>query len=62
MDEALIRTRTKAIYELDNSSSLHAAHGSLALKKSYQDFLGEPGGQLSLELFHTTFTKREVLL
>jgi len=62
VDEGLIRTRTKAIYELDNSCSLHSAHGSPALQKSYRDFLGEPGGKLSLDLFHTTFTKREVLL
>jgi iron-only hydrogenase group A len=62
VDEALIRTRTKAIYELDNSSSLHTAHGSPALQKCYHDYLVEPGGKLSLDLLHTTFTKREVLL
>ena len=61
VDEGVIRTRTKAIYDLDNSSSLFTAHGSPSLEGFYQSCLGEPGGELSKDLLHTAFAKREVL-
>ncbi|MCK5065910.1 MAG: (2Fe-2S)-binding protein [Bacteroidales bacterium] len=62
VDNRVIRTRTKAIYELDNGSSIHAAHENQSLQEFYHDCLGEPGGKLSRELLYTTFAKREVLL
>jgi len=61
VDEDLIRNRSKAIYDLDNSSSLHVAHGDPALKECYGTFLGKPGGKLSRDLLFTSFTKREGL-
>ncbi len=62
VNEKLLRTRSKAIYDMDNGSDLHTAHGNQAVQEIYNDFLGEPGGELSRELLFTSFTKREVLL
>ena len=62
VDEKLLRTRSKAIYDMDNGSDLHTAHGNQAVQEIYNDFLGEPGGELSRELIFTSFTKRKVLL
>jgi iron-only hydrogenase group A len=62
VDKRVIRTRSKAIYDLDNGSSIHVAHENQSLQEFYRDCLGEPGGKLSRELLYTTFTKREVLL
>jgi iron only hydrogenase large subunit-like protein len=62
VDEKLLRTRSKSIYELDNGSDLNTAHGNQAVQEIYNDFLGEPGGELSQELLFTSFTKRMVLL
>lgn len=61
-DEGVIRSRSKAIYDLDNGSSIHSAHESSSLLDFYRACLGEPGGKLSRDLLYTTFTKREVLL
>jgi hypothetical protein len=47
---------------MDNGSDLHTAHGNQAVQEIYNDFLGEPGGELSRELLFTSFSKREVLL
>jgi iron only hydrogenase large subunit-like protein len=62
VNEELIRNRSKAIYDLDNSSSLHVAHGNPALQECYRKFLQKPGGKLSRDLLRTSFTKREGLL
>ena len=61
-EEKLIRTRTKAVYDLDNGSKLHTAHGCKLVQEIYRDMLKEPGGKLSRELFYTSYSKREVLL
>jgi len=62
VDERVNRTRSKAIYDLDNASSIHSAHGCPSLQRFYHDFLGEPGGKLSRDLLYTVYTKREVML
>jgi len=62
VDERLLRARSKAVYDMDNGSELHTAHGNRVVKDIYNGFLGEPGGKLSRELFYTTYAKREVLL
>lgn len=56
--EKLIRSRIKAIYELDNRSSLHAAHNCKGIQDIYRELLEEPGGKLSRELFYTIFSDR----
>lgn len=61
-DEGIIRARSKAIYDLDNSSTIQAAHENPSLKGFYEDCLGEPGGKKSKDLLHTTYNFREALL
>ena len=61
VNEALVRTRSKAIYDMDNGAEIHAAHQNPSVQKIYSDFLGEPGGELSRNLLYTNFTPREVL-
>lgn len=61
-DEKLVRTRTKAVYDMDNGSKVHRAHNCKHVQEIYGDLLGEPGEQQSRELFYTTYLKREVLL
>ena len=61
-DEGILRARSKAIYDLDNGSELHVAHENSPMKEIYRETLGEAGGQKSIDLLHTGFTKREVLL
>ena len=62
VNEKLLRTRSKAVYDIDNGSDLHTAHGNQIVQDIYNEFLEEPGGELSRELLYTTYTKREVLL
>jgi len=61
-DENLIRTRAKAVYDMDNGSKIHTAHGNEEINKIYREYLEEAGGKLSRELLYTTYSKREVLL
>lgn len=54
--------RIKAVYKTDVSLPIRKSHQNPAITKIYQDFLGEPGGHLSHELLHTTYTDRSYLL
>lgn len=60
--EDIVRTRSKAVYDMDNSASLQKAHKNPVVQKIYENLLGEPGSKVSQDLLHTTFTKRDVLL
>ncbi len=60
--EKLIRSRSKAVYDMDNGSKNHTAHGDPLVQEIYRDLLKEAGGKLSQDLFYTTYLKREVLL
>lgn len=62
VDEKVLRNRSKAVYDIDNSSNLHTAHQSPSIQLIYKEVLGEPGGEKSQEMLYTSFTKREVLL
>lgn len=60
--EKLVRTRSKAIYDMDNGSDEHTALGDRLVKEVYSNFLKEAGGEKSQDLFYTTYSLREVLL
>ena len=62
VDERVLRTRTKAIYDMDNGSNLHSAHGNPSLQEFCHDYLGKPGSKESRDLLFTVYTKRKVLL
>ena len=62
VNEGIIRTRTKALYDLDNASAIQEAHRNPTVQRIYGDVLGEPGSEVSQEMFRTIFSQREVLL
>lgn len=49
--EDAVRSRTRAIYEMDNSAEIRTAHRNPAAGRLYDDFLLEPGGKKSNMLF-----------
>lgn len=50
--------RAKAMYTIDEKSTIRKSHENPVLKKIYKEFLGEPGGHLSHELLHTHYTEK----
>lgn len=50
--------RMKAIYSEDESKKLRKSHENPAVQTLYSDYLGTPGGHISHELLHTTYTPR----
>lgn len=50
--------RISAIYEEDRNMPLRKSHENPAVKVLYEEFLGEPLGEKSHHLLHTTYTKR----
>ena len=59
-DANAIATRMAALYALDDSSSMRTAHGNLAVRALYKDFLGEPLGERSHRYLHTHYQARDV--
>jgi iron-only hydrogenase group A len=60
--ENAVRNRIKTLYESDNRESIKAAHKNPQVIALYEDFLTEPMSNKSMELLHTTFAPREVLI
>ncbi|MDQ5983145.1 MAG: NADP-reducing hydrogenase subunit HndD [Eubacteriales bacterium SKADARSKE-1] len=54
--------RSKALYEEDKNLPLRKSHESPAIKKIYDEFLGEPGSKKAHEILHTSYVKRDWLL
>ena len=52
------RLRAEALYREDKALKNRKSHENPAIKKIYDDFLGEPLGHKSHELLHTTYTPR----
>jgi iron only hydrogenase large subunit-like protein len=61
-DTEAIKARMQALYKIDKESQLRTSHGNEAIKRLYDEFLGEPSGEKSHELLHTKYVKRDVLL
>ena len=51
--------RAKAMYTIDEKSTIRKSHENPVVQKIYQEFLGEPGGHLAHELLHTHYEKKE---
>ena len=56
--DELRQKRMDAIYKADHDLPLRKSHESPAVKKIYEDFLGEPLGEKSHHLLHTTYKDR----
>ncbi len=58
---ATIRERMQALYKIDRDEPLRTSHTNTAIKRLYDEYLGEPNGHKSHELLHTHYGKRKVL-
>ena len=50
--------RAAALYEADKDMPLRKSHGSEAVKRLYDEFLGEPGSHKAHEVLHTSYVAR----
>lgn len=50
--------RLKSIYGIDRKQALRKSHDNPAVKKLYEEFLGEVGGEVSHHLLHTHYSDR----
>ncbi len=57
-DPEAVKKRMNALYNIDGHSTLRQSHENPQVQRLYAEFLGEPGGKLSHELLHTTYTPR----
>lgn len=55
----IIRKRQQAIYQEDRNKPLRKSHDNPMIQKAYDDFLGEPYGDLAHDLLHTEYTPKE---
>ncbi len=51
--ESRTKVRIKSIYELDNGAPIRQAHKNPGILEIYKKFLGEAGGEKSIELFYS---------
>lgn len=61
-DQNVLKNRIKTIYDYDEKDAIRVAHKNPTILDLYRDFLGKPGSEISKELLHTSYKKREVLL
>jgi NADH-quinone oxidoreductase subunit G len=54
----VLKKRMEALYTEDKNKTLRKSHENPFIKKLYAEFLGEPHGELPLELLHTFYYKR----
>ena len=59
---AKVRKRQRAIYEEDRKLPIRKSHENIYVKKLYKEYLGEPLGEKSHHLLHTTYHSRRDLL
>lgn len=58
VNDEIRRKRAEGIYADDSSKKIRFSHENPAVKALYEKFLGEPLGEKSHELLHTTFKAR----
>ncbi|MCT4595207.1 MAG: NADH-dependent [FeFe] hydrogenase, group A6 [Anaeromicrobium sp.] len=58
IDPKINEKRIDAIYEVDKNMEIRKSHENPAIKELYEDFLGEPLGELSHKLLHTHYHSR----
>jgi iron-only hydrogenase group A len=60
-DMDAVRARMQALYKIDRYEQVRTSHSNRAVKKLYEDYLGEPLGHKSHKLLHTEYAEREVV-
>ena len=57
----IIKARFNAIYEEDKNKPIRKSHENPYIIQLYKEFLGEPCGELSHHLLHTTYFDKSQL-
>lgn len=57
-----IKNRMAAIYRIDDVERIKMSHNNPEIKELYKSYLGEPLGEKSHHLLHTTYKKRDVMV
>ena len=52
--------RAGVLYRNDEAKAIRKSHENPAIKKLYEEYLGEPGGHKAHEYLHTTYVKRTI--
>ncbi|MCP4146025.1 MAG: 2Fe-2S iron-sulfur cluster binding domain-containing protein [bacterium] len=58
--QSLKNQRREAIFQIDDGASVRQSHNNPCVQALYDDYLGEPLGQKSHELLHTTYRDKKV--
>lgn len=53
------RLRAEALYTIDEQSTIRKSHENPYMKAIYEEFLGEPGGELAHKYLHTHYSPKE---
>jgi len=53
------RKRASTMYDMDQYNNLRRSHDNPVVKKIYEEFLGEPNGELAHKLLHTCYKPRK---
>ncbi len=61
LDMDKVRSRLKALYNIDEKANLRVSHQNPSIIKLYKEFLGEPLSGKSHELLHTKYHSRDLL-
>jgi len=59
-DLEILKKRAAGIYAIDTQHKVRMSHENIAIQELYENFLGEPGGELAHKLLHTSYFKREL--
>lgn len=52
--------RAKALYDNDEAKAIRKSHENPSIKRLYEEYLGEPGGEKAHHILHTTYVKRSI--
>ena len=52
--------RAKALYDNDAAKTIRKSHENPAIRKVYEEYLGEPGSERAHQILHTTYVKRTI--
>jgi NADP-reducing hydrogenase subunit HndD len=58
LDPELLALRASVLYSIDKGKEIRRSHENPAIKKLYEEFLGQPGNHKAHELLHTQYTPR----
>ena len=52
--------RAKALYDNDAAKTIRKSHENPAIRKVYEEYLGEPGSERAHQILHTTYVRRSI--